>query len=90
VKVRDFLLRGEVTSEWPVNREFASAIRGCVGLLRPKKSDFADPNNRNGVIKLTALFFRRSQARSKRSRFITLVHAATKSATHFSCASAEP
>jgi len=61
-----------------------------LAFLRPKKSDFADPNDRNGVTKLIALFFRRSQARSKRSRFITLVHAATKSATHFCCASAEP
>lgn len=30
------------------------------------------------------------QTRSKRSRFITLVHAATKSLTNFSCASALP
>ena len=35
-----------------------------------------------------ALFFRRAQARSKRSRFITLVHAATKSFTNFSFESA--
>ena len=34
--------------------------------------------------KSTALFFRRAQARSKRSRFITLLHAATKSFTNFS------
>jgi hypothetical protein len=32
----------------------------------------------------------RDQARSKRSAFITLVHAATKSATNFACASAAP
>ena len=31
-----------------------------------------------------ALFVRRAQTRSKRSRFITLVHAATKSFTNFS------
>ena len=38
--------------------------------------------------KPTALFFRRAQARSKRSRFITLVHAATKSFANFSLESA--
>jgi hypothetical protein len=32
----------------------------------------------------------RDQARSKRSAFITLVHAATKSATNFACASSAP
>jgi hypothetical protein len=37
-----------------------------------------------------ALCVRCSSVRSKRSRFITLVQAATKSATNFSCASAEP
>jgi hypothetical protein len=35
-----------------------------------------------------ALFVRRAQTRSKRSRFITLVHAATKSFTNFSLESA--
>jgi len=35
-----------------------------------------------------ALFLRRAQTRSKRSRFITLVHAATKSFTNFSLESA--
>ena len=39
---------------------------------------------------LTALFFRRFQARSKRSPFITLVHAATKSFANFSLESAHP
>jgi len=38
---------------------------------------------------VTTLFFRRPQARSKRSWSITLVHAATKSFTNFSFASAE-
>jgi hypothetical protein len=37
-----------------------------------------------------ALLLSRSEASSKRSRFITLVQAATKSSTNFSCASAEP
>ncbi len=36
-----------------------------------------------------ALFFGRSEARSKRSRFITLFHATTKSFTNFSLESAQ-
>ena len=39
---------------------------------------------------LTALFFLRSQASSKRSLFITLLHAATKSFANFSLESAHP
>ena len=56
-------------------------------LARAKESAacvFVDPDNGNRIlVKLTALFFLRAQARSKRSRFITLVHAPTKSFTNF-------
>jgi hypothetical protein len=51
---------------------------------------FADSGSRNGGYRqLAALFFGRSEARSKRSRFITLFHAVTKSFTNFSLASAQ-
>jgi hypothetical protein len=43
------------------------------------------PSRRRGAPHRT-----RDQARSKRSRFMTLSHAATKSRTNFSCASAQP
>ena len=50
------------------------------------------PRPRAGETGVTISFvwkaFRRDQARSKRSRFITLVHAATKSFTNFSFESA--
>ena len=54
--------------------------------LEKRQLRFADPNNGHRT-RLTA-FFRQAQGRSKRSRFITLVHAATKSLTNFSSESA--
>src|ERR1700682_5530496 len=75
---------------WIGERE-AAIVRRSLRRARAKKSKpfgFADGNNGNGAsAKPIAFFFRRAQTRSKRSRFITLFQAPTKSWTNFPCAS---
>lgn len=74
-------------------RLFVEAAWGRAMPPLARKSDnfvFAGPNDRNGVWYQTDRFsFRRDQARSKRSWFITLVQAAMKSFTNFCCESAQ-
>ena len=59
----------------------------ATALVLEKRPRFTDPNHKNGGWRL--LCFRKDQATSKRSWFITLVHAATKSFTNFSLESAQ-
>ena len=57
---------------------------------RPPRGDTARPGSPSEKAEPVLRRSCHDQARSKRSRFITLVHAATKSLTNFSLASAQP
>src|SRR5450830_231144 len=68
----------------PLNRP--RALNSLSSLLYLHEKTANRQIRRFSLLKLPSLH-RRLNARSKRSRFITLVHAATKSCTNFACAS---
>ena len=75
---------------WIVERERSQLSEGLYGARAKKSKPFgcADRNNGNGVsAKPITFFFPSAQTRSKRSRFITLFQAPTKSWTNFPCES---